>query len=140
MDSDSFRPVLIWVSPGEELSQTRLEGNRLSLGRDEGNEIRLSASGVSRRHAELSRRGPLWVLADSGSTNGVHLNRRRITQAPLANGHVIRLGDAVAVVAGGLGAGSPPSFGKIAEGLYAGSRFSAQLAEVLRIAAFPLTV
>ncbi|AVZ75983.1 peptide-binding protein [Streptomyces lunaelactis] len=51
----------------------------LRIGRDPGNGLRLSHDTVSRLHAELSRKGSLWILRDLGSTNGTTVNGQRVT-------------------------------------------------------------
>ncbi|MFG2606141.1 FHA domain-containing protein [Streptomyces sp. NPDC048514] len=54
---------------------------RLRIGRDPASGLRLNHETVSRAHAELSRRGGLWVLTDLGSTNGTTVNGRRVIGA-----------------------------------------------------------
>jgi len=54
-----------------------------------------SDDAVSRRHAEIRRRGNQFFLVDLGSTNGTQLNGEFITphvEVPLHNGSEIRLG------------------------------------------------
>ncbi|GHJ41021.1 DUF1707 and FHA domain-containing protein [Streptomyces sp. TS71-3] len=62
----------------------------LRIGRDPGNNLRLSHETVSLRHAELSLQSGLWVLRDLGSTNGTVVNGRRVVGAV-----VVRDGDQV---------------------------------------------
>ncbi len=57
----------------------------------------LDFPGVSRKHAELFRQGPLWGVRDLGSTNGTFLNGARVESSALSEGDVLRLGDAVGV-------------------------------------------
>ena len=56
-------------------------GERLTIGRREGNDIVLSWDGeVSRVHAALERIGPDWLIADDGlSHNGTWVNGDRVT-------------------------------------------------------------
>ena len=69
----------------------------LSIGRDEANELVVVAPGVSRRHALITLHpadGRL-VLADLGSTNGCHVNRRRLeAPQPLAESDIVHIGSA----------------------------------------------
>ncbi|MCS6859221.1 MAG: FHA domain-containing protein [Abditibacteriales bacterium] len=54
-----------------------------------------SDDAVSRRHAEIRRRGSQFFLVDLGSTNGTQLNGEPIAphvEVPLSNGSEIRLG------------------------------------------------
>jgi FHA domain-containing protein len=49
---------------------------------------------VSRRHAELQRRGPDWYVVDLDSTNGVSVNGKQVRSTRLAPGDEIALGTA----------------------------------------------
>jgi hypothetical protein len=69
-----------------------LAAARTVLGRSKQCDVRVPDLNVSRRHAEVRRQGPGYVLVDLGSTNGTLLNGRRIEEAPLEDGDVITLG------------------------------------------------
>src|SRR5205085_58366 len=65
------------------------------LGREPGVEVAIEAAAavVSRRHAEIQRRGGQYLLVDLGSFNGTLLNEQRITApTPLYDGDRIQLG------------------------------------------------
>ena len=68
------------------------------MGRSTEADLRINDPGVSRRHAELrvtrtTPGGPLQVsVVDLGSTNGTLLDGRRIDDAPVEDGSVLRLG------------------------------------------------
>ncbi|MFI1016298.1 FHA domain-containing protein [Streptomyces sp. NPDC020965] len=62
----------------------------LRIGRDPENGLRLSHESVSRLHAQLIRRGSVWVLRDLGSMNGTTVNGLRVTGAV-----TVRAGDMV---------------------------------------------
>jgi DNA-binding NtrC family response regulator len=126
--------AVIWVTPGPEMTVTRLTGSRLLLGRAPECDVSLSVSGVSRRHAVLRPDGPIWLLEDASSTNGTFLDRRRVERGPLAPGSVIRLGEAVGVVVSGTAARVPAAFSHLADGLYGGAAFAEQLADATRVA------
>jgi predicted component of type VI protein secretion system len=67
-----------------------------TLGRSRQSDVVLSDPNVSRHHAEIRPRGGSWVLTDLGSTNGSHLNGRRIDRPePLRAGDQIELGTSV---------------------------------------------
>jgi len=76
-----------------------LTGARLVLGRAETAELRIESAAVSRHHAELTRQGPVFAIRDLESRNGTFLNGRRIQHGALSEGDVLRLGDAVGVIA-----------------------------------------
>jgi len=79
----------------------------ITLGRpdsDTGNypdvEIEMD-EGVSRKHAEIRRRGSRYCLIDLGSTNGTLLNGRAVialTESELTHGDRIRIGEMTEIV------------------------------------------
>lgn len=85
--------------PREELvlvhddQRTVIDGPVLQIGRAPGCDIVLDDRNVSRRHAEIRRRGPVVVLIDLDSTNGTIVNGRRVREHPLADGDRITLGN-----------------------------------------------
>jgi predicted component of type VI protein secretion system len=75
-----------------EGKRTVLSGPRAVIGRSRECDVVLDDPNVSRRHAEL-RSGPEgWTVIDLGSTNGIKVNRRRVTEHVLEHGDTITLG------------------------------------------------
>ncbi|MFY1829760.1 FHA domain-containing protein [Myxococcus fulvus] len=68
--------------------------DEITIGRQEGNTIRLTERNVSRRHARLVRLNGHVVVEDLGSYNGTRINGERIAgQSPLNEGDLIQIGD-----------------------------------------------
>ncbi|WNG34724.1 FHA domain-containing protein [Archangium violaceum] len=68
--------------------------DEITIGRQEGNTIRLTERNVSRRHARLVRQNGHVLVEDLGSYNGVRINGERIQgQAQIADGDLIQIGD-----------------------------------------------
>jgi DNA-binding NtrC family response regulator len=88
-----------WVFPRPGPAITWLERSRTVFGRDAGADVCLASSQVSRRHAEVVRSGPLWLLSDLESKNGIFVNGKRGKSVALSPGDVIRIGDFIGVVA-----------------------------------------
>lgn len=68
------------------------------VGRGSEADLRINDPGVSRRHAEFrisggGRSTPSVSVADLGSTNGTLVDGRRVTEAPLADGSTVRIGN-----------------------------------------------
>ncbi len=64
-----------------------------TIGRTEGNSLRLAAGDVSRTHCQISRRGADVLVTDLDSTNGTAVNGKPIAgTVPLADGATITLG------------------------------------------------
>ncbi|NVJ07976.1 FHA domain-containing protein [Myxococcus sp. AM001] len=68
--------------------------DEITIGRQEGNTIRLTERNVSRRHARLVRLNGHVVVEDLGSYNGTRINGERIAgQSPLKEGDLVQIGD-----------------------------------------------
>lgn len=64
----------------------------LTLGRDSGCDIVLDDPKVSRYHGKLERKGEAILYQDQGSTNGSFLNGKRVEEAVLKLGDLLKLG------------------------------------------------
>ncbi|MDO5287435.1 MAG: DUF3662 and FHA domain-containing protein [Actinomycetia bacterium] len=68
----------------------------LVIGRGSEADLRINDPGISRRHAEIlvSGSGPAQriVVRDLGSTNGISVNGRKVTEAPVEDGTRIDIG------------------------------------------------
>lgn len=68
--------------------------DEITIGRQEGNTIRLTERNVSRRHARLLRQQAHVLIEDLGSYNGIKVNGDRITgQVTVQDGDLIQIGD-----------------------------------------------
>lgn len=87
--------------------------DEITIGRKEGNTIRLTERNVSRRHARLQKQSGQYLLHDLGSYNGTLLNGSRINEAKtLKNGDQILIGDyKLAIVEEGAAAPAPSGAG-----------------------------
>jgi len=80
------RPRLIISLAGSDETAYFLSHPVTVVGRAAESDVRLSDSGVSRRHAELRYADGEIELVDLGSTNGVSVNGRQIGRAILRDG------------------------------------------------------
>lgn len=68
--------------------------DEITIGRQEGNTIRLTERNVSRRHARLVRQNGHFLIEDLGSYNGTRINGERIQgQSEIHDGDLIQIGD-----------------------------------------------
>jgi len=73
-----------------------LEGESISIGRDASNGIQINDAEISRRHARLQFQGGKYLIEDSGSTNGTHVNGQRIMSTyVLKPGDVVSFGEGI---------------------------------------------
>jgi hypothetical protein len=85
-------PRLVLHGDGKEWS---IDGDRAVIGRLSGSEVEIQDPGASRRHAEIRRDGPDFLVADLGSTNGTLLNDNPVSEATLEDGDRITIGRTV---------------------------------------------
>ena len=82
------------ILPDDTAAVIDLYGDSLTIGRADGNSVSLKAEGVSRLHARLVWDEIAWVIEDNGSTNGVRVNRKKVSSQRLQPGDVVQLGRA----------------------------------------------
>lgn len=130
---------LLWNGDGAR-SSLRLGDERIVIGRGAEGPGRLEYPGVSRQHAEIVRRGPLFVVHDLGSTNGTFVNGERIDQIALSEGDVLRLGDGLGVVLRVPAEANPPATQEPCPGVLFGPGMANVLEAVQRVASTSLPV
>ena len=82
-----------WLDVGDQ--KFPLAGKTFSLGRSKDNNVVFTSPKVSRRHALVhAQGGSEFSLVDLGSSNGTHLNGRRVIQpVVLKPGDIIQIGE-----------------------------------------------
>lgn len=84
---------LLVDGPGIWAYQIPLERETpLRIGRAPENDIVLPQGQVSSNHASLNWESEVWILRDLKSSNGTLVNGKRVTEARLRHGDVIRIG------------------------------------------------
>lgn len=86
---------LVWKVPGQAPLAFPLRQERVSIGRDAGNDIRLPEPAVSSRHATIIQRAGRVVLHDLKSSNGTWVNGARVDNQELVHGDVVAFGRVV---------------------------------------------
>jgi DNA-binding NtrC family response regulator len=130
-----------WLFPAPDGPLTSIVGERTVLGRGEDCDTVLAGSGISRYHAELMRMGPVAMVRDLDSMNGLFVNGRRVKEAPLEPGDVLRLGEWVGVaVELERGDTAPAVYSTIASGLFGGNLLRAAVEPALRAARSDLPI
>jgi len=73
-----------------------LDKEKVTIGRSTDSDIVSLDLRVSRHHASIGRStSGGWTVKDEGSSLGVYVNQRRVSEAALCDGDVIRIGDSV---------------------------------------------
>jgi hypothetical protein len=68
-------------------------GERWIVGRASACDLVLDDTAVSRCHVALRREHGTWIVSDLRSSNGTHLNGRRVDQAVVVDGDELLLGE-----------------------------------------------
>lgn len=90
--NETSTPSLV-IFTGDQTERIDLSNlDQAVIGRDESCAVYIDASEVSRRHAEVQRRGDAFLLKDLGSTNGTFVKGEQIDQHILQDGDVIHIG------------------------------------------------
>ena len=84
--------VLIVRSGPQAGDRFALGDGTIRLGRHPDSEIMLDDITVSRRHAEVERRGSSYVVRDAGSLNGTYVNQERVDEVELHHGDELQVG------------------------------------------------
>lgn len=90
-NQQSANPRLVNIVDNTEFT---LDGDYITIGREIGSNIEISAPYVSRRQAELFKNRNNWYIKDFGSVTKTTLNGEPIfSDTPLYDGDVIKIGD-----------------------------------------------
>lgn len=94
-------PDIIVMLGESEVNKYHFDGPEITIGRAEGNDIRINNLSVSRRHAKIIREQREYLLLDLESSNGTYVNGVRVSRVKIASGdkigigkHVLLFGDA----------------------------------------------
>jgi pSer/pThr/pTyr-binding forkhead associated (FHA) protein len=66
---------------------------RAVIGRDRDCTVILQSRSVSRKHAIIEKSADGWIVRDLGSANGLFVEGKRVSEAPLPSGSSVRFGD-----------------------------------------------
>jgi pSer/pThr/pTyr-binding forkhead associated (FHA) protein len=97
---DTSVPRLVLRLPNRTW-EVQFTKERMTIGRDEDNDIPIPDPSISRHHAWIERRGDDFVISEAQSRNGIWLDKRRVTEHTLRDGDVLSLGRAKLVFKGG---------------------------------------
>ena len=81
------------TTPDGNTFEAELSGDRMSLGRNEGNDLTIPDGSVSGSHGEFTFDGNGWSFTDLGSTNGTKINGERVERVELGHGAQFEVGD-----------------------------------------------
>jgi len=83
---------LIVLLKQKQIQELELTTDKVTIGREESNTIKLDDALISRNHAEIKEEGGKYFLTDVGSANGTFVGARRITtNYELKSGDVIKI-------------------------------------------------
>lgn len=80
---------LVWQPQGQAAIAFSLQHERVAVGRDAGNDVRLLDATVSAQHAVVITRAGQSIVHDLGSSNGTWVNDKRIEAGTLRHGDMV---------------------------------------------------
>jgi len=85
----NVRPAELRLPTGEV---RKVDVSPFSIGRHPAKALVIPQTNVSRHHAELRWAEGRWQVMDTGSLNGVFINKVRVSEGPLEDGDELRIG------------------------------------------------
>jgi len=83
---------VIVATEGRTLSELPLRVGRLIIGRTPDNDVQIDSRFVSRHHCQIITTAQGSVIEDLNSTNGIHVQGKRVRRHNLNDGDVVMLG------------------------------------------------
>ena len=89
--------LLGWIVPlqGPQRGELFTLSPNTTIGTDPKCTVVLNDKFMSSKHAEIKAENGMWVLKDSGSTNGTYVNNRRVDRHELVDNDFIKFGSAM---------------------------------------------
>jgi hypothetical protein len=97
-DQNNDYELLLLATEQQVHAFTVKETLRISIGRNEANDVQLNSRAASNYHAEIMKEGEGLVLRDLGSTNGIKVNDETVHERRLQNDDRILIGNHVLTV------------------------------------------
>jgi hypothetical protein len=92
--TSSSAPRLKFFQTGSDQPQcVTIDHAPFRIGRCETCDLQIDSAEVSREHAQISKRGNIWVIRDLGSTNGTQVNGKPVRESFLADGDILAIAE-----------------------------------------------
>jgi hypothetical protein len=91
-DHHDWSAVLDVAGPDEFRTSFPFRAPRVVVGRKRPSDLSLPDHGVSSEHCEFVAEEGFFIVRDLGSFNGTYVNERRVSEARLRDGDVVRIG------------------------------------------------
>ena len=83
---------VLLAAAGKTLIERELYRGRLVIGRTPDNDIQIDSKFISRHHCQIVTQPDSCVIEDLNSTNGIHVQSRRVRSFNLNDGDVVQVG------------------------------------------------
>ena len=88
---------IILNTPEGQVFEVELTSDRMSVGRNDDNDIAIPDASVSGSHGQFVNDGHTWTFSDLGSTNGTKINGDRVENVELGHGAKFEIGNVTVV-------------------------------------------
>jgi serine/threonine-protein kinase len=102
-------PKIVLKYNEKVIKEIKLTDAVINIGRKSDNDLVIDNMAVSSHHARIARLDDGFVIQDTGSTNGIFLNGRKVTHQALAFGDQVLIGKHVVAFLDDAGAATPPA-------------------------------
>jgi membrane fusion protein (multidrug efflux system) len=86
--------IIVTVSrSGEKPTTHQFDGDKVRIGREPDNDVVLDSPACSRYHAEIALEGGIYKIVDLGSTNGIVIADKRVSEYLLSEGLSLTIGE-----------------------------------------------
>ena len=85
-------PIRLQIEHADTEAGDQIFTRPFRIGRDIDCEVTISDSHVSRNHVEIDSKDNCWWIHDLQSTNGLYLNGKKVSHAPVMDNDVLNLG------------------------------------------------
>lgn len=87
--------LTLFEASGKPMKAFRLGREDVTIGRGDGNAVKVALASVSKEHAKIEYKLGTYIITDLQSTNGVLVNGRVVRRSSLKDGDILQLGEAV---------------------------------------------
>lgn len=84
---------IVLNTPEGQVFEVELTSDRMSVGRNDDNDIAIPDASVSGSHGQFATDGSTWTFSDLGSTNGTKVDGHRVENVELGHGARFEIGN-----------------------------------------------
>lgn len=84
--------IINFISGPLQNQKMNFSNTEITIGRSEGNLIKLTDNYVSKFHAKIFKQNDTYFIEDLNSSNGTFVNGQKVFKSPISNSDIIKIG------------------------------------------------